>query len=94
MVRKKEESRNYGDGVQPRVREFYSLNHTLQTVDLSRERACDWLMNDDDRRLLEWVNKFNPYDLNSKAYRKPDADALRPYYQDLIAEYFPDRIRW
>jgi inositol oxygenase len=61
---------------------------------IHREGAYDWLMNDGDRRLMEWVRKFNPYDLYSKGHQKPDADALRPYYQDLIAEYFPDRIRW
>ena len=25
---------------------------------------------------------------------KPDAKALRPFYEDLIAEYFPAKIRW
>jgi hypothetical protein len=25
---------------------------------------------------------------------KPDVDALRPYYEELIAEFFPAEIRW
>jgi inositol oxygenase len=40
------------------------------------------------------VRKFNPYDLYSKGLEKPDPVALRDYYEDLIAEYFPAKIRW
>ncbi|MCH7959613.1 MAG: hypothetical protein IID08_05760 [Candidatus Hydrogenedentes bacterium] len=25
---------------------------------------------------------------------RPDTGALKPYYEDLIAEYFPDSIAW
>ncbi len=59
-----------------------------------REGAYDYLMNDHDREMFEWVRKFNPYDLYSKAHTKPDPVALRPFYEDLIAEYFPAKIRW
>jgi len=59
-----------------------------------RERAYGHLMNDRDREMFEWVRKFNPYDLYSKGHAKPDAVALRPYYEELIAEYFPGRIAW
>lgn len=59
-----------------------------------REGAYGHLMNDKDRAMFEWVRKFNPYDLYSKADSAPDAQALRPYYDDLIAEYFPAKIRW
>lgn len=59
-----------------------------------REGAYGHLMNAHDREMFEWVRKFNPYDLYSKGDTKPDAEALKPYYQELIAEYFPEKIRW
>ncbi len=40
------------------------------------------------------MREFNPYDLYSKASARPDVNALKPYYQGLIAEYFPPQIRW
>ena len=51
-------------------------------------------MNDHDREMFKWVREFNPYDLYSKSAARPDAVALRPYYEDLIAEYFPPEINW
>jgi inositol oxygenase len=59
-----------------------------------RENAYDHLLNGKDRKLFEWVRKFNPYDLYSKSAERPSVDAVRPYYEDLIAEYFPDKISW
>jgi inositol oxygenase len=38
--------------------------------------------------------KFNPYDLYSKGAAKPKVNEIRPYYEDLIAEFFPDKIDW
>jgi inositol oxygenase len=40
------------------------------------------------------VQKFNPYDLYSKSDSPPDINELRPYYDELIREYFPARIAW
>ena len=57
-----------------------------------REGAYDFLMNDHDREMFEWVRKFNPYDLYSKSAAKPDARELRPYYQGLIDRYFPKQV--
>jgi inositol oxygenase len=37
---------------------------------------------------------FNPYDLYSKSDERPDLANLRPYYEELIAEYSPRKIRW
>src|SRR6267143_6509429 len=54
-----------------------------------REGAYDYLMNDRDREMFEWVRKFNPYDLYSKSNEPPVLDKVRPYYEDLVAEYFP-----
>ena len=59
-----------------------------------REGEYGWLMNDTDRKMFEWVRAFNPFDLYSKGHRKPDAARLRPYYENLIVEYFPARLRW
>lgn len=59
-----------------------------------REGAYTHLMNDDDVRRMEWVRRFNPYDLYSKGHEPPDVGALRPYYEDLIAEFFPLTVAW
>jgi inositol oxygenase len=59
-----------------------------------REGAYTHLMNDADLARLEWVRAFNPYDLYSKGHQPPDVDALRPYYQELIAEFFPPKLAW
>lgn len=52
------------------------------------------LMNDHDSEMFRWVRAFNPYDLYSKSAERPDVAKLRPYYEDLIAEYFPSTLRW
>ena len=59
-----------------------------------RERAYDHLMNDHDHELFQWVRAFNPYDLYSKGAARPEVAKLRPYYEDLIAEYFPPTLSW
>jgi inositol oxygenase len=59
-----------------------------------REGAYGHLMTDHDRALFDWVRKFNPYDLYSKGEAKPDVNRLKPYYQELIGEYFPAELRW
>jgi inositol oxygenase len=58
-----------------------------------REHAYEHLMNDNDREMFDWVNKFNPYDLYSKNPVPPKASELRPYYEDLIAKYLPATIK-
>jgi inositol oxygenase len=59
-----------------------------------REGAYAWMMDDADRRLLRVVQDFNPYDLYSKSPERPDWNALRPYYEDLVAELLPDTLTW
>ncbi|KAI9320083.1 inositol oxygenase [Dichotomocladium elegans] len=56
--------------------------------------AYRWLMNDHDHTMMRWVNEFNKYDLYSKAEAPPCVEILKPYYQELIAEYFPEKIHW
>jgi len=59
-----------------------------------REGAYSHLMNQSDRGRMEWVRAFNPYDLYSKGHEPPDVEALRPFYEDLIAEFFPAKLAW
>jgi inositol oxygenase len=68
-----------------RYHSFYSAH---------REGAYGQLMNDHDREMFAWVRAFNPYDLYSKSPVRPDVAELRPFYQELIAEYFPPVLRW
>ncbi|MBO9618267.1 MAG: inositol oxygenase [Niabella sp.] len=59
-----------------------------------REGAYGHLLDDHDRRMLKWVQLFNPYDLYSKSPEPPDAQKLRPYYEALIAKYLPATLKF
>ncbi|MBW3622501.1 MAG: inositol oxygenase [Armatimonadetes bacterium] len=59
-----------------------------------KEDAYGYLMNGHDREMFRWVHAFNPYDLYSKGLERPDVNTLRPYYEDLIAEFFPPVLNW
>jgi inositol oxygenase len=59
-----------------------------------RHGAYTHLTNEKDRAMLPWVQKFNPYDLYSKGHTKPDMKELKPFYDDLFAEFFPGSIAW
>lgn len=59
-----------------------------------REGEYDYLMNDKDREMFQWVRAFNPYDLYTKNHQKPDVKALRPFYEELITEYLPGQLSW
>ncbi|SHN34214.1 inositol oxygenase [Cyclobacterium lianum] len=59
-----------------------------------REGAYDHLLSEHDREMFKWVDKFNPYDLYSKVPVPPDAKALRPYYEDLVAKYLPATMKF
>ncbi|KAJ5569758.1 Inositol oxygenase 1 [Penicillium hispanicum] len=53
------------------------------------------LMDDHDKEMLRAVKAFNPYDLYSKSDDIPSAEELKPYYMELINEYFPNKVvRW
>jgi inositol oxygenase len=52
------------------------------------------LMNQQDRDLFKWVQAFNPYDLYTKSHKKPNLTELRPFYDELIREYFPAKLQW
>jgi inositol oxygenase len=68
-----------------RYHSFYAAHH---------EGQYDYLMNDRDREMFPWVRAFNRYDLYSKNSEKPDRKALLPYYEDLIAEFFPEPLKF
>ncbi|GFF51193.1 inositol oxygenase 1 [Aspergillus lentulus] len=60
-----------------------------------RENAYHEFMNEHDRKMLEAVRAFNPYDLYSKSDEVPNVEELKPYYLELIDEYFPTKVlRW
>jgi inositol oxygenase len=59
-----------------------------------RHGAYTHLMNGKDEAMLEWVRKFNPYDLYSKGHTKPNLQELKPYYDDLFAEFLPVTLDW
>lgn len=60
-----------------------------------KEGAYRWMMNEKDARMLDAVKAFNPYDLYSKADGIPKVEDLKPYYLELIDEYFPSKvIKW
>jgi inositol oxygenase len=59
-----------------------------------REGQYDYLCNDQDRAMLKWVLEFNQYDLYTKSHDRPKLSEIRPFYEDLIAEFFPKTLRW
>ena len=57
-----------------------------------REGAYRELMCDKDWAMLKAVNAFNPYDLYSKSDEPPKVEDLKPYYMELIDEFFPKKV--
>ena len=68
-----------------RYHSFYPAHH---------EGAYAYLLNEQDKNMLSWLKLFSRYDLYSKSSEKLDLDALMPYYQELVAEFFPDTLNW
>jgi inositol oxygenase len=59
-----------------------------------REGQYDHLCNAQDRAMLPWVLKFNPYDLYSKNPHRPSLAQVKPYYEDLTAKYLPGSLQF
>lgn len=59
-----------------------------------RHGAYSHLMSPKDMAMFEWVRKFSQYDLYSKGRPKPNLAEVKPYYDELFAEFFPERIAW
>ncbi|KAF2730017.1 inositol oxygenase 1 [Polyplosphaeria fusca] len=58
--------------------------------------AYRWMMDEKDKRMLEAVRAFNPYDLYSKSDEVPRVEELKEYYQGVIDEFIgKDKIiKW
>ncbi|ONK70031.1 uncharacterized protein A4U43_C05F29540 [Asparagus officinalis] len=68
-----------------RFHSFYALH---------RAGAYTYLMNDDDKQMLNWLHIFNKYDLYSKSKVRINQEEVKPYYLSLINKYFPEKLRW
>ncbi len=68
-----------------RYHSFYSAH---------RGNAYQHLMTDHDVKMFNHVRAFNPYDLYSKGRERPNLKEVMPFYEDLVAEFFPDQIDW
>ncbi|KAI7883940.1 DUF706-domain-containing protein [Lichtheimia hyalospora FSU 10163] len=58
------------------------------------EGAYAWLLSQQDMQMMKWVKTFLRYDLYSYSEQVPDLNSIKPFYEELIREYFPDKIRW
>jgi len=54
----------------------------------------DYLTNEKDSKMMEWVREFNKFDLYTKSTKLPDVEALKPYYQGLIDKFIPGTIKF
>ncbi len=61
---------------------------------IHQQREYEHLMNDHDKQMFDWVRAFSPYDLYSKGEERPNLEALRPFYEELVAEFFPAKLLW
>lgn len=52
------------------------------------------LCSEQDQNTLEWVQKFNKFDLYSKSDQIPKIEEITPYYQSLIDKYCPGKLKW
>ncbi|VEU22928.1 DEKNAAC104239 [Brettanomyces naardenensis] len=59
-----------------------------------REGAYKYLMKPEDAEMLKVVQTFNPYDLYSKSEVRYRVEELKPYYLDLIDEFFPSVVEF
>ena len=50
--------------------------------------------NDEDKKLLENLNKFNKYDLYSKKEKIEITNKIKKYYNVLLTYYFPENLLW
>ncbi len=51
-------------------------------------------MNEQDHELMPFLKLFCKYDLYSKTSEKINVDEILPYYEELVSEFLPDKIRW
>ena len=61
---------------------------------IHQQREYEHLMSEHDKAMFNWVRAFSAYDLYSKSPERPDVARLKPFYQELIAEFFPSKLNW
>ncbi len=61
---------------------------------MHQQREYEHLMDAHDKEMFKWVRAFSPYDLYSKSDERPNVATLRPFYEELIAEFFPAKLLW
>ena len=69
-----------------------------------KEGAYDYLMDNYDKSMMQWLQLFRNYDLYSKSpacppkprrRREPvNVAELMPYYKELVAQFFPEELKW
>jgi inositol oxygenase len=57
-----------------------------------RDGAYQHLMNAEDRKYFAAVRAFNPFDLYTKSSERPNAEKLRPFYEELWNEFLPPTL--
>lgn len=68
-----------------RFHSFYALH---------REGAYSYLLDEHDKKMIPWLKLFSQYDLYSKDPDNLDVQELKPYYQELVAEFLPETLSW
>jgi inositol oxygenase len=59
-----------------------------------KEGAYEYLMNDYDKSMMQWLKLFSSYDLYSKNSEPVNIEEVMPYYTELVSEFFPEIINW
>jgi inositol oxygenase len=59
-----------------------------------REGAYRALMTEQDHEMMKWVRAFNAHDLYSKGTAPVPVARVKPYYLDLIAQFFPAKLEF
>lgn len=52
------------------------------------------LCTDEDLKTMELIREFNKFDLYTKSAPVPNIEELIPYYQGLIDQYIPGKLKW
>ena len=61
---------------------------------LHQHYAYKRFLTSNDYKTLDWVRKFNKYDLYTKGDTRPDIKILWTYYTSLIEKYCPGKLDW
>lgn len=59
-----------------------------------KEKAYDYLMDEYDQSMMKWLELFRNYDLYSKSSEPVNVTELMPFYEELVAEFFPEELKW